>query len=178
MLRASLVFLAVFTVLTGGLYPLLVTGAAQVLFPRQAQGDVALVGQAFSKPENFWSRPSATGPFAYNAAASSGSNLGPSNPALAQAVGERIAALRAADATATGSVPADLVTASASGLDPHLSPDAARFQVHRVAQARGLSDAQVLALVDAHVEGRTLGVLGEPRVNVVALNRALAEAKP
>ena len=131
-----------------------------------------LIGQPFSGAGYFWSRPSATGP-AYNAAGSSGSNLGPSNPALAQAVTDRVAALRTADPSNTAPVPVDLVTASGSGLDPHISPAAAAYQVARVARARGIPEAQVQQLVAAHTEGRTFGVLGEPRVNVLTLNLAL-----
>ena len=159
------------------------TGLAQTLLPFQANGSIllsnaqpvgsALIGQAFDEPQYFWGRPSATGPFPYNAAASSGSNLGPTNPALTAAVAARIAALRAADPTNTAPIPADLVTASASGLDPHISVAAARYQVARVAQTRGLSPAQVLTLAEAHTEGRQFGLFGEPRVNVLALNLAL-----
>lgn len=184
-LRPSLVLLAAFSLLTGIAYPAVVTLGGRVLFPRQAEGSLirdggairgsALIGQPFSGAGYFWSRPSATGP-AYNAAASSGSNLGPTNPALAQAVAERIAALRAADPTNTAPVPVDLVTASGSGLDPHITPAAAAYQVARVARARGLSQAQVERLVAAHTEGRTFGVLGEPRVNVLELNLALDQA--
>lgn len=186
-LRPAVVSLLLFTILTGLLYPLLVTGLAQTLLPFQANGSIlmanaqpvgsALIGQAFDEPQYFWGRPSATGPFPYNAAASSGSNLGPTNPALTAAVAARIAALRAADPNNRAPVPVDLVTASASGLDPHISVVAARYQVARVAQTRGLTPAQVESLVEAHTEGRQLGLLGEPRVNVVALNLALDEVK-
>lgn len=184
-LRPSLVLLAAFSLLTGIAYPAVVTVGARVLFPRQAEGSLirdggairgsALIGQPFSGAGYFWSRPSATTP-AYNAAASSGSNLGPTNPALAQAVADRIAALRAADPSNTALVPVDLVTASGSGLDPHITPAAAAYQVARVARARGLSQAQVERLVASHTEGRTFGVLGEPRVNVLRLNLALEQA--
>jgi K+-transporting ATPase ATPase C chain len=132
-----------------------------------------LIGQPFDDPAYFWGRPSATGAFPYDASASTGSNLGPTNPALTDAVRARVLALRAADPSATGPVPVDLVTTSGSGLDPHVSPAAARFQIGRVARARGLSEPRVAELVEAHVEGRTLGLLGEPRVNVLALNLAL-----
>ena len=180
--RPAIVLLGTFTLLTGIAYPAAVTVGARVLFPRQAEGSLirngatvrgsALIGQPFSGPGYFWSRPSATGP-AYNAAASSGSNLGPSNPALAQAVADRVAALRAADPGNTAPVPVDLVTASGSGLDPHITPAAAAYQVARVTRARSLPEVQVLQLVAANTEGRTFGVLGEPRVNVLKLNLAL-----
>jgi K+-transporting ATPase ATPase C chain len=183
-LRTSIWIVALFTVLTGLVYPALITLLARTVFPLQAAGSVvtdtageplgsALVGQPFSDPAYFWTRPSATGGFPYNAAVSSGSNLGPLNPALTDAVSERIAALRAADPDNTGDVPVDLVTASASGLDPHISPAAAEFQAERVAHARGMSSADVHALIAEHTEGRALGVLGEPRVNVLLLNLAL-----
>jgi K+-transporting ATPase ATPase C chain len=188
-LRPALVSLLVLTVITGVLYPLAVTGVAQVAFPSQANGSLlvdggtvrgsALIGQPFDDPQYFWGRLSATGVFPYNAfnaaalAGSSGSNLGPLNPALADAVQARIDALRAADPQATGPYPTDLVTASASGLDPQISPAAAAFQVRRVAAARGISEAQVRQLVAQYTEGRDLGILGEPRVNVLRLNLAL-----
>ncbi len=182
--RPALLALGVFTAITGIVYPLAVTGLAQALFPHQAQGSLvrdadgtvrgsALIGQAFTGPQYFWSRPSATAPFAYNAAASSGSNLGPSNPALTEAVKARIERLRTADPGNGAPIPIDLVTASSSGLDPHISPAAAGYQVARVARARGLPEAGIRELVAAHTEARTFGVLGEPRVNVLALNRAL-----
>jgi len=184
--RPSLVLLAVFSLLTGVAYPAVVTLGARVLFPRQAEGSLirdgeairgsTLLGQPFSGAGYFWSRPSATGP-AYNAAASSGSNLGPTNPALAQAVADRIAMLRKADPSNTAPVPVDLVTASGSGLDPHITPAAAAYQIARVARARNLSEAQVQQLVAGHTEGRAFGVLGEPRVNVLQLNLALDQAK-
>jgi len=171
---ALLVFLAL-TVVTGVLYPLAVTAFAQ-LFPRQAQGDPTLIGQPFSDPKYFWSRPSATAPMPYNGASSSGSNLGPTNKALADAVADRIKALREADPGNTQPVPADLVTASASGLDPDISPQAAEYQVARVARVRKLDEGRVRQLVAANTEGRTLGLLGEPRVNVKGLNLALDAA--
>jgi len=182
-LKPALLMLALLTVLTGGLYPLLVTGIAQGVFPHQANGSPIkqdgkvvgseLIGQAFSDPKYFWGRPSATGPLPYNGGASSGSNLGPLNPALAEAVKARIAALKAADPTQTASIPVDLVTASGSGLDPHISPAAASWQAPRIARLRGLSEAAVAQLINAHTQGRQLGLLGEPRVNVLALNLAL-----
>ncbi|MBH1979156.1 MAG: potassium-transporting ATPase subunit KdpC [Comamonadaceae bacterium] len=181
--RPALVLFVVLSLVTGLAYPLAVTGLAQVLFPDQANGSLvkakgvvvgsALIGQPFSQPGHFWSRPSATAPDPYNAAASSGSNLGPSNPALAEAVAARIAALRAADPGNHSAVPVDLVTASASGLDPHISRAAADYQVNRVARALGLPPQRVQALVAEHTEGTLLGFLGEPRVNVLRLNLAL-----
>lgn len=178
-LRRSVVVLAVLTLLTGGLYPLVVTVLARAAFPRQAAGSMieadgqpvgsALVGQPFTQPGYFWGRPSATSPVPYNAAASGGSNLGPTNPDLTKAVGERVAALQKAD-PGIGPVPADLVTASGSGLDPHISPAAAEVQVRRVAQARGLPEDRVRELVARHTEGRQWGLFGEPRVNVLRLN--------
>jgi K+-transporting ATPase ATPase C chain len=174
-------------VLTGIAYPALVTGLAQILFPGPAGGSLiqhgdqtlgsALIGQPFADPGHFWSRPSATGPTAYNAAASTGSNQGPSNPALQDAVRARTLALRAADPGNTAPVPIDLVTASGSGLDPHISPAAALYQVARVARARGMSEAEVRSLVEARSEPRTLGLLGEPRVNVLLLNLDLDSAQ-
>ncbi|RPH53208.1 potassium-transporting ATPase subunit KdpC [bacterium] len=161
----------VLTVVAGLVYPLLVTGIAQVVFPRQANGDASLIGQPFTGPGYFWSRPSATAP-PYNAAASSGSNLGPTNPVLIERVKADVERVRAAH-PGKGPVPVDLVTASASGLDPHISPAAALYQVERVAAARNLDPAAVRRLVEEHTEGRTFGVLGEPRVNVLRLNLAL-----
>jgi K+-transporting ATPase ATPase C chain len=176
------------TLVTGVVYPLAVTGVAQLVFPRQANGSLlerdgtvvgsALVGQPFDDPKYFWSRPSATGPMAYNGSVSSGSNLGPLSDDLASAVGTRIAALRAADPGNTAPVPIDLVTASASGLDPHISPAAARYQAARVARVRGLPEAAVLALVAEHTQGRPLGFLGEPVVAVLPLNLALDAHAP
>ena len=183
MLRPLLVVFTLLTLITGVAYPLVVTGIGQLAFHRQATGSVlertghpvgsALLGQPFSDPAHFWSRPSATAPHPYNGAASSGSNQSPTNPALLDAVRARVAALRAADPGNSAPVPADLVTASGSGLDPHISPAAAAYQVARVARARGLPEDDVRALVAAHTSSRTLGLLGEPRVNVLALNLAL-----
>ena len=185
-LRTSLLMLIVLTLVTGVAYPLLVTGIARIAFPRQAGGSLvsaggrvvgsSLIGQAFADSARFWSRPSAT-TVPYDASASSGSNLGPTNPALMQSIAGRVAALRAADPGNATPVPADLVTASASGLDPDISPDAARYQVARVARVRGLDPAQVGALVAQYTEPRTFGILGEPRVNVLALNQALDSAR-
>ena len=184
-LRPATVSFTALTALTGLAYPLLVTGAAKAIFPRQAGGSLITrdgevigsewIGQRFTDPGHFWGRPSATvdadgKPLPYNAANSGASNLAPSNPNLAKAVADRIQALRAADPEATGPVPVDLVTASGSGLDPHISPAAADFQVHRVAKARRLDEAAVRALVARHTEGPQLGLLGEARVNVLALN--------
>ena len=182
-LRPALMVLLLLTLVTGVAYPLLVTGIAQVVFPSQAQGSLIvkdgkivgsrLIGQPFDDPKYFWSRPSATSPFADNAGASSGSNLSPTNPDLVKAVQGRVDALRAADPGNTAPVPVDLVTASGSGLDPHISPAAAFYQVSRVARVRKLDPEAVRQLVERHIEGRTLGFLGEPRVNVLALNLAL-----
>jgi potassium-transporting ATPase KdpC subunit len=182
-LRPAIMVLVLLTLVTGVAYPLLVTGIAQAVFPFQAQGSLvvkdgkvvgsALIGQPFDDPKYFWSRPSATSPFADNAGASSGSNLSPTNPDLIKAVQGRVDALRAADPGNTSPVPVDLVTASGSGLDPHISPAAALYQVRRVARARKLDPAAVQQLVERHIEGRSLGFLGEPRVNVLALNLAL-----
>ena len=183
LIRNALVLLLGLSVLTGIVYPLVVTGIAQVLFPDRSNGSLVmsdgkpagseLIGQAFSDPKYFWSRPSATAPFANNAAASSGSNLGPTNPALKDAVRQRVDALRAADPGNAAPVPVDLVTASGSGLDPHISPAAARYQLARVARARGVSEERVANLLSKATEGRQLGVLGEPRVNVLELNLML-----
>lgn len=187
-LRPALLLFVLLSLVTGLLYPLALTGIAQALLPEQANGSLirrdgqvvgsALIGQAFADPGHFWSRPSATAPMPYNAANSAGSNLGPSNPALADAVKARIAALRAADPGNTAPVPADLVTASASGLDPHISRAAADWQLARVARARGLPEAQVRALVDRHTAVPLLGFIGEPRVDVLALNLALDALAP
>ena len=186
LMRPALVFVALMTLLTGVLYPAAITGLAQLLFPSQANGSLIvvdgtargsrLIGQPFSAPGYLWSRPSATGPTPYNAAASSGSNLGPSNPALRDAVAGRIAALRAADSTLTGPIPIDLVTASGSGLDPELSLAAAAVQVPRIARARGMTPAAVEQVIASNTEGRFLGIFGEPRVNVLAVNLALDRA--
>jgi K+-transporting ATPase ATPase C chain len=182
-LRPALVLLIALTVVTGVIYPVVVTVIAQVVFPHQANGSLivrdgkvvgsTLIGQPFDDPQYFWGRPSATSPFPYNAASSSGSNLSPTNPALVKSVHERVDALRAADPGNTAPVPVDLVTASGSGLDPHISPAAALYQVNRVAKARKLDPGVVRDLVERHTEGRQLGFLGEPRVNVLALNLAL-----
>jgi K+-transporting ATPase ATPase C chain len=189
-LRAAVVALVVLTVITGIAYPLAVTGIAQVAFPAQANGSLirdaqgqvrgsTLIGQPFDNPRYFWGRLSATGVHPYNPfngealAASSGSNYGPLNTALQDAVQVRVDALHTADPQATGPVPVDLVTASASGLDPHISPAAAEYQVRRVAQARDIPEEQVRQLVLQYTEGRDLGILGEPRVNVLRLNLAL-----
>ena len=185
-LRPALTLFVLLSLVTGLAYPLAVTGLAQLLFPRQANGSLVeqagrpvgseLVGQAFTDPGHFWSRPSATAPAPYNAANSAGSNLAPTAPALVEAVQQRVAALRAADPGNTAPVPVDLVTASASGLDPHISRAAADYQAARVARVRGLPVGQVKALVEQHTEGRWLGFVGEPRVNVLALNLALERA--
>jgi K+-transporting ATPase ATPase C chain len=182
-LRPALVLFFILTLVTGVAYPLLVTGVTQVLFPAQAGGSLVLrdgkpvgsdlIGQSFSDPKHFWGRPSATGPMPYNASASSGSNQGTLNPALTDAVKGRIEALRAADPGNTAAVPVDLVTASASGLDPHISPAAAQYQVKRVAQARNLPVDKVEALIVQATEHPLLGILGEPVVNVLQLNLAL-----
>jgi len=182
-LRISLITILLFTVLTGLAYPLAVTGIGQLMFPGNANGSLItengkivgseLIGQPFSDPRYFWGRLSATGPFPYNAAASSGSNYGPTNPALFDAVKGRIKQLHDADSTNTLPIPVDLVTASGSGLDPHISIAAARYQIQRVARARGLAVDKVQSLVDENTESRQLGFLGEPRVNVLKLNLAL-----
>ncbi len=182
-LKPAFVMLLGLTILTGVAYPLLVTGIAQGVFPDAANGSLieqngkivgsALIGQPFSDPKYFWGRPSATGPVPYNAAASSGSNQGPLNPALEEAVKGRIDALKAADPSQTAPIPVDLVTASGSGLDPHISPAAAAWQAPRIARLRGLSEVEVAKLIASHTQERQLGVLGEPRVNVLPLNLAL-----
>lgn len=181
--RPALVLFLVLSLLTGLVYPLVVTGLAQALFPAAANGSLvvrdgrvvgsALIGQSFTDPKYVWGRPSATTPMAYHAAASGGSNLGPSNPALVEAARQRIAALRAADPGNTAPVPVDLVTASASGLDPDISRAAADFQAVRVARLRGLPPAEVRAEIDRATTWPWFGFLGEPRVNVLALNLAL-----
>ena len=181
-LRPALLSLALLTILTGAIYPAVVTGIAHLAFRHQAEGSLiprdgklvgsALIGQPFDDPKYFWSRASGTSP-AYNGAASGASNLGPMNPALTDAIRDRVAALRAADPSATGPVPIDLVTGSGSGLDPHITPAAAAYQVNRVAQARSLPAEQVHDLVAQYTEGRQLGFLGEARVNVLRLNLAL-----
>jgi potassium-transporting ATPase KdpC subunit len=186
-LRTALVLFLLLTLLTGLAYPLVVTAVAQLAFPARAAGSFlmrdgvrvgsALIGQSFTEPRYFWGRPSATTPQPYNGTASNASNLGPLNPALTAAVKERVAALRAADPANTAPVPVDLVTSSASGLDPEISLAGAAYQAARVARARGLPEARVQALIAAHAEGRLLGVLGEPRVNVLQLNLALDALK-
>lgn len=178
--RPALVLFAALTLVTGIAYPLAVTGIARVAFPWEASGSLitddgrligsALIGQSFSDPRHFWGRPSATGPFPYNAAASSGSNQGPLNPALVEVVKGRMEALTTADPGNGLAVPVDLVTASGSGLDPHISVAAARYQAARVARLRKLPLEQVQSLIDRHAEGRSFGFLGEPRVNVLKLN--------
>ena len=183
LVRPALVSFIALSVLTGVLYPLAVTGLGQALFPDQANGSLLLregrpvgsrlIGQSFSDPAHFWGRPSATGPMAYNAGASSGSNQGPLNPALTEAVKARIAALHEADPDQKAPVPVDLVTASASGLDPHISPAAAAYQLPRVARARHLDPARLQALVEQHTERPLISALGEARVNVLTLNLAL-----
>lgn len=183
LLRPALMSLLLLSAITGLLYPAVVTGLAQALFPAQAAGSLIeqggqlrgseLIGQAFSEPRYFWGRPSATAPMAYNASGSGGANQGPSNEVLRAAVQARIAALKAADPGNTGPIPVDLVSASASGLDPHISMAAARYQAARVARARGLPLATVERLIQSHTLGRDLAVLGEPRVRVLALNLAL-----
>jgi K+-transporting ATPase ATPase C chain len=181
--RPAVVALIVFSIVLGLAYPIAVTAISRATFPRQAHGSLILkhgrpagselIGQPFSDPRYFWSRPSGTSPLPNDAAASAGSNLGPTNPALAESVNVRIEMLRAADASSSAAVPVDLVTSSGSGLDPHISPAAAEFQVRRVARARNLDEAAVRELVARYTEGRQLGVLGEARVNVLKLNLAL-----
>ncbi|MBE0624121.1 MAG: potassium-transporting ATPase subunit KdpC [Burkholderiales bacterium] len=186
-LRRALLMLLLLTAVTGIAYPLAVTGIANAVFPDQAAGSLivqhekalasSLIGQPFADTKHFWSRPSATSPHPYNAGSSAGSNLGPLNPALAEAVTARVKALRDADPGNAAPVPVDLVTASASGLDPHISPAAAEYQVARVARARGLDGQRVRALVAQATEERQLGFLGEPRVNVLRLNLALDDLR-
>lgn len=183
--RQSVLIFLVLTVLTGVAYPLLVTGIARVVFPHQASGSLIesagkvvgseLIGQQFDDPRYFFSRPSATGPTPYNAAASSGSNYGPTNPAQLDAVKGRVESVRQGNPGQSEGIPIDLVTASGSGLDPHISPAAAEFQIARVAKARSLGEKTIRDLVRACTEGRTFGLLGEPRVNVLKLNLALDE---
>jgi len=183
LLRPAIVGLILFTLSTGLVYPLLVTGIAQAAFPLQANGSLieqdgivrgsSLIGQQFDDPRYFWSRPSATGPFPYNAAASTGSNFGPTNPTLTEAVQTRITALKIADPQNSTAIPVDLVTASGSGLDPHISVAAAVYQVPRVAKARGMEEDAIRALVEQHTQKRQFGILGEQRVNVLELNLAL-----
>ena len=187
LVRPALTLFVLLTLLTGVFYPLVVTGIGKLAFADAAAGSLiyrdgkpvgsALIGQNFSAPQYFWGRPSATGPYPYNAAASSGSNQGPLNPALAQAVQARVQALRAADPDNPLPVPADLLMASASGLDPDISPEAAAYQLARVARARGLGVEQVRALVAQHTESRQWGLVGEPRVHVLELNLALDDLR-
>ncbi len=187
MISQSLRMLAFMTALTGVVYPLLVTGIAQVAFKDQANGSLVfkdnkvigsrLIGQPFSDPKYFWSRPSATSPQPYNGSSSSGSNQGPTNPALKEAVEGRVKALRDAGSDPTKPVPVDLATASGSGLDPHISPAAAEYQIPRIAKARNISEAKLRELAQQHTEGRQLGLLGEPTVNVLMLNLALDAQK-
>ncbi|MNK14762.1 Potassium-transporting ATPase C chain [compost metagenome] len=182
-LRPALVVFGALSLVTGLAYPFLTSGLAAAVFPHEAAGSLikqddkvvgsAWIGQSFTAPRYFWGRPSATAPMPYNAAASGGSNLGPRNPALAEAIQARIAALKAADPDNSAAVPVDLVTASGSGLDPHISPAAAAYQAARVARARGLPRAQVDALILAHTDRPLLAVLGDPGVNVLELNLAL-----
>lgn len=186
-LRPAIISILLFTVLTGFIYPGVITGIAQVIFPHQANGSLILkddqvvgsqlIGQQFDDPRYFWGRLSATAPYAYNAAASAGSNLSPTNQSFMDAVKARIAALKAADPNNSDPIPVDLVTSSGSGLDPDISVAAAYYQVPRVAKARGLTEDVVRTLVDQHIQGRQLGVLGEPRVNVLELNLALDAIK-
>lgn len=186
LLRPAAVLFVLLSLVTGVVYPLLVTGVAQAVFPEQANGSLvfrdgdvigsALIGQHFDDPAYVWGRPSATGAFAYDASASTGTNQGPLSPALREAVTARVAALREASPGSTEPVPVDLVTASGSGLDPHVSPAAAFTQVERVARVRGVDEGRVREIIEAHVQGRTLGLLGAPRVNVLLVNLALDEA--
>jgi K+-transporting ATPase ATPase C chain len=183
---AILLFLA-FTVICGGVYPAIVTGVAQALFPHQASGSLitdgsgkvigsSLIGQPFSDPKYFWPRPSATAEFGYNPMGSSGSNSGPTNPDYLKTVGDRIKTLR--DAGVTGTIPVDLVQASASGLDPHITPEAAKSQIPRIATARGMTEEAVRKVIARHNEDRQFGFLGEPRVNVLAVNLELDRLNP
>ena len=186
-IRPAVVSFLLLTLLTGIAYPLLVTGISQVAMPAKANGSLimkdgkpvgsSLIGQSFSDPKYFWSRPSATGPMPNNSTASGGSNLGPTNPALMDAIKGRVQALRDADPGNTQPIPVDLVTTSASGLDPHISPAAAEYQLARVARVRNLNPETLRKLVADHTEGRQFGILGEPRVNVLELNLALDAAR-
>ncbi len=186
-LKPAILFFIIFTIICGGIYPAVVTGIAAVAFPRQAKGSFitdkngkeigsSLIGQPFSDPKYFWPRPSAATDFAYNAMGSGGSNSGPTSPDYLKTVSARVKSLR--DAGVTGSIPADLVQGSASGLDPHISPEAAKVQVVRVAKARGISAEELTRLVTAYSEDRQLGFLGEPRVKVLELNLALDRLHP
>jgi len=186
-IRIALISTAVLTVLFGLIYPLAITGLAQLLFPKQANGSLIykdgkpigshLIGQPFDDPKYFWSRLSATSPMPYNGASSSGSNLGPTNPALFKAVQDRIDALHKADPDNKDAIPVDLVTASGSGLDPHITPAAAQYQLKRVARVRGVSESVVQGMIQQHTQGRFLGLLGEPAVNVLELNLDLDDVK-
>ncbi len=188
LIRPAVSLFLLMTLLTGFLYPLAVTGLSQLLFPEQAAGSLVMagghpagsriIGQSFSDPKYFWSRPSATSPHPYDATASSGSNRGPLTPALTGAITARIEALKAADPGNTLSIPVDLVTASASGLDPEISIAAANYQAARVARIRGIAREEVRSLIAAHSRGRLLGLIGEPRINVLELNLALDAAHP
>jgi K+-transporting ATPase ATPase C chain len=187
-LRTAIILIVLLTCVTGLLYPLAVTGVAQLVFPAKANGSLLkkngktlgseLIGQPFSDPKYFWTRLSATGPHAYNASSSLGSNYGPLNPALLDAVKRRVQDLRVADPQNAQPIPVDLVTASGSGLDPHISVAAAQYQISRVARARGMNEGTVRSLVNQFTQGRQLGFLGEPRVNVLELNLALDEMRP
>jgi len=181
-IRPAILMLILFTVICGGIYPAVVTGIAQAVFPKEANGSFitgkngkelgsSLIGQPFSDPKYFWPRPSAATDFGYNPMGSGGSNSGPTNPDFIKTIGDRVKALR--DTGVTGAIPADLVQASASGLDPHITPEAARLQVARVAKARGVSPDVLMKAVEQATEGRQIGVLGEPRVNVLSLNLGL-----
>jgi K+-transporting ATPase ATPase C chain len=183
-IKPAILMFIVFTILCGGIYPAIVTGVAYAVFPKQAKGSFitdknnheigsSLIGQPFSDPKYFWPRPSAATDFGYNPMGSGGSNLGPTNPDFIKQVGERVKALH--DAGISGNIPAELVLASASGLDPDISPEAAKVQIPRVAKARGMSEEAVQKLVSVHTEERQLGFLGEPRVNVLGLNLAMDE---
>ncbi len=184
-IRNSLTSLLLFAILTGIIYPLVVTGISQVVFPHQANGSIitkngkavgsSLLGQQFEDPKYFWGRLSATTPYPFNGGSSSGSNLGPNNPDLMKAVQARIQALRSAEPGNEAKIPADLVTASGSGLDPHISPAAADYQLHRVAKIRGIDEAKMRTLIEQHTKGRWIGLIGEPVVNVLELNLALDE---
>jgi K+-transporting ATPase ATPase C chain len=185
LIRSVFMSLLLFTILTGLIYPLIVTGIAQAIFPKQANGSIitkngkpvgsALIGQQFDDPKYFWGRLSATSPYPYNGASSSGSNRGPSNPALMQAVQSRISAMQVADPSNKQRIPVDLVTTSGSGLDPHISPAAAEYQAQRVARIRRIDKDMVLALIVAYTNQRQFGIFGEPTVNVLKLNLALDE---
>jgi len=186
-IKPAILLFIIFTIICGGIYPAVVTGVAYALFPKQAAGSFitdksgkeigsTLIGQPFSDPKYFWPRPSATSDFGFNAMASGGSNAGPTNPAYLQTVGDRVKALR--DSGVTGKIPADLVQASASGLDPHVTPESAQLQVPRVAKARGVSEEMLTKAVAQSTEGRQLGFLGEPRVNVLELNLELDKLTP